>query len=146
MYMKKSILAACSAALLATACNNGKTATPGSADSTAVDTTVTANTLPATYTGTMPAADAPGLDTRLTVNADSTYELTQTNAGNGETVRQESGIWHMLAHGVMQLVTPSSGELNYYKLKGDTAVVLTDSLGNEPEGETAQFYELKRKQ
>ncbi len=142
--MKKSILAACAAILLATACNNGKTAAPGTTDTTAVATADTANATSATYTGTMPAADAPGLDTKLTVNADSTYELTQTNAGNGETVRQESGIWHMLENGVMQLVTPSSGEQNYYKLKGDTAVVLTDSLGNEAEGETAKFYELKR--
>ncbi len=144
--MKKSILALCSVALLTTACNNGKTATTGTADSTAVDTTGMTIATTATYAGTMPAADAPGLDTKLTINADSTYELTQTNAANNETVRQESGVWHMLAHGVMQLVTPSSGEQNYYKLKGDTAVVLTDSLGNEPEGETARFYELKRKQ
>ena len=41
--------------------------------------------------------------------------------------------------------TPSSGEHTFYKVKYANSIVITDSVGNEPEGETAKFYVLKKK-
>ena len=43
------------------------------------------------------------------------------------------------------LVRPSSGEHTYYKVKDAQSLVMTDSLGNEPEGEMAPLYVLKKK-
>ena len=43
------------------------------------------------------------------------------------------------------LVRSSSGEHTFYKVKDANNVVLTDSLGNEPKGETAKLYVLKKK-
>ena len=42
------------------------------------------------------------------------------------------------------LVHPSSGEHTIYKVKDANFIVSTDSVGNEPEGETAKFYVLKK--
>lgn len=43
------------------------------------------------------------------------------------------------------LVHPSSGDNMFYKVKDANFIILTDSVGNEPEGETAKFYVLKKK-
>lgn len=42
------------------------------------------------------------------------------------------------------LVRPSSGDNIFYKVRDGNRIVLIDSFGNEPEGETARFYVLKR--
>ena len=42
------------------------------------------------------------------------------------------------------LVRPSSGEHTFYKAKDANSIVMTDSAGNEPEGETAKHYVLKK--
>lgn len=49
----------------------------------------------------------------------------------------------MLDNNVLMLVRPSSGEHTFYKVKDANSIVLTDSVGNEPEGENAKFYVLK---
>lgn len=51
----------------------------------------------------------------------------------------------MLDGNVLMLVHPSSGEHTFYKVKDDNNIVMTDSVGNEPEGETARFYVLKKR-
>lgn len=128
------------------ACTGGKNKPQANADSTKNETVDTANTAASylgTYKGTLPAADCPGIETQLTVNADSTYELLSHNINSKDT-DQVCGVYHMLKGNVLQLVRPSSGELTYYKVKGNNSVILTDSLGNEPESETAALYVLKK--
>ena len=51
----------------------------------------------------------------------------------------------MLDYNILMLVHPSSGEHTFYKVKDANFIVLTDSVGNEPEGETARFYVLKKR-
>ena len=51
----------------------------------------------------------------------------------------------MLANNVVEIVRPSSGEATYYKVKDANGIIMTDSLGNEPEGETAKLYVLTKK-
>ena len=51
----------------------------------------------------------------------------------------------MLDYNILMLIRPSSGEHTFYKVKDANFIVLTDSIGNEPEGETAKFYVLKKK-
>ena len=50
----------------------------------------------------------------------------------------------MLDYNSLMLVHHSSGEHTFYKVKDANFIVLTDSVGNEPEGETAKFYVLKK--
>ena len=51
----------------------------------------------------------------------------------------------MLDGNVLMLVHPSSGDNIFYKVREDNNSVMTDSVGNEPEGETARFYVLKKR-
>ena len=51
----------------------------------------------------------------------------------------------MLDGNVLMLVHPSSVDNIFYKVREDNNIVMTDSVGNEPEGETARFYVLKKR-
>lgn len=50
----------------------------------------------------------------------------------------------MLDDNILMLVRPSCGEHTFYKVKDANSIALTASVGNEPEGETAKFYVLKK--
>ena len=98
-----------------------------------------------TYEGTLPAADCPGIKTVLTINADSTYQLQQDYIDRKDGHDEASGVLEVLDNSVLMLVRPSSGEHTFYKVKDNSSVIMTDSLGNEPEGETAKLYVLTKK-
>ena len=115
-------------------------------DSSAAIAPIDLTTIAGTYEGTLPAADGPGIKTIVTLNADSTYKITQDYIGRKKDVLDEaSGVFKVLDGKVLMLVRPSSGEHTFYKVKDEKNIVLTDSLGNEPEGETAKFYVLTKK-
>ena len=98
-----------------------------------------------TYEGKFPAADGPGIKTVLTIKADSTYQLEQDYVDQKDGHDEASGVFKVLDVNVLMLVRPSSGEHTFYKVKYANSIVMTDSVGNEPEGETAKFYVLKKK-
>ena len=98
-----------------------------------------------TYEGTFPAADGPGIKTKLTIKADSTYQLEQDYIDRKDGHDEASGVFKVLNGNVLMLVRPSSGEHTFYKVKDANNIIMTDSVGNEPEGETAKFYVLKKK-
>lgn len=138
------------AAAMMVACNGKKTAQDETkndsvsvADSVSADVDLTA--VAGTYEGTLPAADSPGIKTVLTINADSTYQLQQDYIDRKDGHDEASGVLQVLDGNVMMLVRPSSGEHSFYKVKDSKSIVMTDSLGNEPEGETAKLYVLTKK-
>lgn len=140
------------AVALTTSCNGKKTASADADhDSTSVaDTTVAGEnvdltTVAGTYEGTLPAADCPGIKTVLTINADSTYELKQDYIERKDGHDEASGVLQVLNGNVLMLVRPSSGEHTFYKVKDSKSIVMTDSLGNEAEGEMAKLYVLTKK-
>ena len=140
------------AVALTTSCNGKKTVSADADhDSTSVaDTTVAGEnvdltTVAGTYEGTLPAADCPGIKTVLTVNADSTYELKQDYIERKDGHDEASGVLQVLNGNVLMLVRPSSGEHTFYKVKDSKSIVMTDSLGNEAEGEMAKLYVLTKK-
>lgn len=140
------------AVALTTSCNGKKTASADADhDSTSVaDTTVAGEnvdltTVAGTYEGTLPAADCPGIKTVLTINADSTYELKQDYIERKNGHDEASGVLQVLDGNVLMLVRPSSGEHTFYKVKDSKSIVMTDSLGNEAEGEMAKLYVLTKK-
>ena len=99
---------------------------------------VSLDSVAGTYCGMLP----PNVETTLTLNADGTYLLIQTFK---EKQNEQRGTFHVLDSNVLMLVHPSSGEHTFYKVKDANFIILTDSIGNEPEGETAKFYVLKKK-
>lgn len=141
--MKKLISAmALVVALLSTACSGGGNTAPAPREA-AAPTTDTAYC--GTYQGTLPAADCPGIKTVLTIAADSTYTLSSQYIGRQAQPVVTSGVYHLKQGGkLIELVTPSSGEKTYYKIKDAKSIVMTDSAGIEPQGPTAKFYVLKR--
>lgn len=98
-----------------------------------------------TYERTFPASDGPGIKTVLTIKADSTYQLEQDYVDQKDGHDEASGVFKVLDGNVLMLVRPSSGEHTFYKVKYANSIVMTDSVGNEPESETAKFYVLKKK-
>ena len=140
------------AVALTASCNGKKTAQADAAnDSTSVADTTAAGenvdlaAVAGTYEGTLPAADCPGIKTVLTINADSTYELKQDYIERKDGHDEASGVLQVLNGNVLMLVRPSSGEHTFYKVKDSKSVVMTDSLGNEAEGEMAKLYVLTKK-
>lgn len=139
------------AAAMMVSCNGKNTAkNDANTDSTSVaDTTASESVdlaaVAGTYEGTLPAADCPGIKTVLTLNTDSTYELKQDYIDRKDGHDEASGVFEVLDGNVLMLVRPSSGEHTFYKVKDAQSVIMTDSLGNEPESEMAPLYVLKKK-
>ena len=152
MKTKLTVLAISSLAIM-TSCT-GKKTTPNAADNDSanvVDTTasnkdnVDLTSVAGTYEGTLPAADCPGIKTVITINADSTYLLKQDYIDKKDGHDEASGIFKVLDGKVLMLVRPSTGEQTFYKVKNANSIIMTDSMGVEPEGETAKLYVLKKK-
>ena len=94
-----------------------------------------------TYYGVLP----PDIKITLTLNADGTYLLIQSYKEKQKEQERLRGTFQVLDYNILMLVHPSSGEHTIYKVKDANFIVLTDSVGNEPEGETARFYVLKKR-
>ena len=144
------IFAVMSLALM-TSCNGNKTAQNAvnndsvNVADTAVNENIDLASVAGTYEGTLPAADCPGINTVLTINADKTYELKQDYIDRKDGHDEASGVLELLDGNVLMLVRPSSGEHTFYKVKDDKSIIMTDSLGNEPEDDMAKLYVLTKK-
>lgn len=152
MKRKLIVLTVGALAVLSSCTEKKTTANATDKDSTnVVDTTATDDNyvdlaaVSGTYEGTLPAADCPGIKTVLTIKADSTYLLQQDYIDKKNGHDEASGVFKVLDGKRLMLVRPSSGEQTYYKVKDNNSIVMTDSLGVEPEGETAKLYVLKKK-
>lgn len=152
MKRKLIVLTVGALAVLSSCTEKKTTANATDKDSTSVvDTTATDDNyvdlaaVSGTYEGTLPAADCPGIKTVLTIKADSTYQLQQDYIDKKNGHDEASGVFKVLDGKRLMLVRPSSGEHTYYKVKDNNSIVMTDSLGVEPEGETAKLYVLKKK-
>ena len=152
MKRKLIVLTVGALAVLSSCTEKKTTANATDKDSTSVvDTTATDDNyvdlaaVSGTYEGTLPAADCPGIKTVLTIKADSTYQLQQDYIDKKNGHDEASGVFKVLDGKRLMLVRPSSGEQTYYKVKDSKSIVMTDSLGVEPEGETAKLYVLKKK-
>ena len=110
----------------------------------AMEITPATPALTGTFEGTLPAADCDGIQTILTVNADSTYTLKSEYPGVKDGRFEASGVYHLLDNDLIELITPSSGEKTYYK-RLESGYMLSDSLGTLNQGELAEHYILKQK-
>ena len=94
-----------------------------------------------TYNGVL----SPNVETTLTLNADGTYLLIRTFKEKQNEQERLRGTFQVLDGNILMLVHPSSGDNIFYKVRDDNSIIMTDSFGNEPEGETARFYVLKKR-
>lgn len=141
--MKKVFLLVCSCALMA-ACNNGaKTNKSGEKDSV---TTEVADTQGAemncegTYKGTLPAADCPGIETTLTLNANKTFTLHSVYVERNDS-SDEKGTY-TVSENVLTL-QDEGGEQSYYKVE-EKQLRQLDKDKKEVTGEMAEHYVLKK--
>ena len=102
---------------------------------------VSLDSIAGTYNGVLP----PNVETTLTLNADGTYLLIQAYKEKQNEREKLRGTFQVLDYNILMLVNPSSGDNKFYKVRNAKKIVLIDSFGNEPEGETAKFYVLKKK-
>ncbi len=106
-----------------------------------LENSVDLDSIVGTYNGVLP----PNVETTLTLNADGTYLLIQTFKEKQNEQEKSRGTFQVLDGNILMLVHSSSGEHTFYKFKDANSIVMTDSVGNEPEGETARFYVLKKR-
>ena len=109
--------------------------------SAVLENRVSLDSVAGTYSGVLP----PDVETTLTLNADGTYLLIRPFKEKQNEREKLRGTFQVLDGNILMLVHPSSGEHTIYKVKDANFIVLTDSVGNEPEGETARFYVLKKR-
>ena len=94
-----------------------------------------------TYYGVLPS----NVETTLTLNADGNNLLIQTYKEKQNEQERLKGSFQVLDGNILMLVHPASGDNIFYKVMEDNSIIMTDSFGNEPEGETARFYVLKKR-
>ena len=102
---------------------------------------VSLDSIAGTYNGVLP----PNVETTLTLNADGNYLLIQSYIEKQKEQERLRGTFQVLDNNVLMLVRPSSGDNIFYKVRDGNCIILIDSVGNEPEGETARFYVLKKR-
>lgn len=149
--MKKiSLLLVATATLFLASCSSKESKTTEQEEATQTEMTeeVAEVATPAyvgTYEGTLPAADAAGFKTTLTINADMTYQLTQVAEGGKEEHKtEESGTYNLLENDVLELITPSTGVKTYYKVLDNSVALVSDATGTLAEGELADKYILNK--
>ena len=100
-----------------------------------------------TYSGIIPCADCPGIETQITLNTDNTYQIRRKYQDKAEDVFQTSGIFQWNAD--KSIIT--LGNLNaaqfptMYKL-GKGSLIQLDLNGNVITGNLAQNYVLTKVQ
>ena len=144
--MKTIQFALIAATLLAASCSgtSKKTAVEPQDTATVQQDTIKSYSFYGTYEGTLPAADCEGIKTVLSLNEDTTYDLSRKYLGKEDRPFETCGVYNVLENNVVELVEPSSDNRTYYKVI-ENAVVLSDSVGTVNEGELAEFYVLKKK-
>ncbi len=149
---KKYFSLAIVAGLLFTACQDHSTSKESLNDSVELkkqeqqvtgSVTITNATWPGTYSGTIPCASCPGINTELTLLADNTYELMQVYQDEKklETKYQGSFTWMPDSLGIeLQGLKDMSGKF----LMQDKQLVMLNMDGKAVEGEMANMYILKK--
>ena len=144
--MKSRILILAAAALLA-ACggNTQKKAAAGGAETVAeapdMHTAETSLDYQGTYTGTFPAADCPGIDPRLVLKKDGTFDLHMKYLERDSEFEDKGGY---SVKGNLLTLTPENGEgIEYYKVE-ENRLRRLDADKQPITGPLAENYVLKK--
>ena len=94
------------------------------------------------YVGVLPAADCPGIETKLSINNDSSYVLDM-NYIDRNTSFQENGTYSIEGN-IIKLID-EKGRVSYYKIDNDSLIMLDEDKKPIAEGtEMASHFVLKK--
>jgi uncharacterized lipoprotein NlpE involved in copper resistance len=98
-----------------------------------------------TYAGVIPAADAEGINVKITLNADKTYSVEYQYIGKGDEVFTNTGTFNLNSEkNTITLNKEKEDDFSkYYKL-GENTLTQLDLAGNIITGELADNYVLKK--
>jgi heat shock protein HslJ len=97
--------------------------------------------LPATFIGTLPCADCPGIRYQLNLNADHSFTSRMTYEERN-TSFNEGGRWELSDDGKMLVLHNGRGQAEKFALHGDETLRMLDADGKEI---NSKFnYDLKR--
>lgn len=121
-----------------------------SSDTPTPPTTDTGNTT-GTYTGVMPCADCPGIDTTLELNTNNTYKMTSVYQTKDVEPLVETGTWSKSkgiptdSNAEVITLTPSSAQSqpSYYLVENENTVTM---LNSEKQPIDSPFNESLQKQ
>lgn len=141
---KKLFMFVCSCALL-TACGNSEKKS-GETDAASIEASDIHNAetsldFEGTYKGVLPAADCPGVETTLTLNADKTFALHQVYIDQKNGTFDEKGTYKVEEN--LLTLQEEGGEISYYKVEENRLRGL-DADKNEITGELAEHYILNK--
>ncbi|EGA70552.1 putative lipoprotein [Vibrio sinaloensis DSM 21326] len=95
-----------------------------------------------TYVGILPCADCSGIETRISLNHDDSYQIEQTYLGkqDGYFISQGQLSWNEAGNTV--ILEQESGANQYFV--GENVLFKLDINGQRVEGDLAQHYQLKK--
>ena len=146
--MRKIFILVCSCMLLTACGNRSKTNNGTSADSTVTITSDTVDMHNAenaldyegTYKGVFPAADCPGIETTLTLNANKTFTQHGSYIDRNTTF-DEKGTYTL--EGNILTLKEEDGEMSYYKVE-ENRVRRLNADKEVVTGELADYYILNK--
>jgi uncharacterized lipoprotein NlpE involved in copper resistance len=97
------------------------------------------------YEGTTPCADCEGIETKLTLNSDNTFELTQTYLGKKEENTRYTSSGDFTWNEAGSNIILKAQDITIRFQVGENEVTMLDMAGNVVSGELANFYVLKKK-
>jgi copper homeostasis protein (lipoprotein) len=97
--------------------------------------------LPATFVGTLPCADCPGIRYQLNLNADHTFTSRMTYEERNSSFNDD-GRWEFSDDGKMVVLHNGRGRAEKFALRGVETLRMLDADGNEINSKLN--YELKR--
>ncbi|MDT8439027.1 MAG: copper resistance protein NlpE N-terminal domain-containing protein [Wenzhouxiangellaceae bacterium] len=98
---------------------------------------------PGTYSGVIPCASCPGIDTVVTLNADGSFARSMRYIDENPIPITESGQFEWNEAGSKIIVTTSDGETQRYQV-GEHRLFQLDQAGNRIEGSLAGHYVLEQ--
>lgn len=96
-----------------------------------------------TYAGTLPCADCPGIETKLTLHQDQTYKLEMEYLER-ETDFTEKGTFEWNDSGSEIQLTDEEGEDSAHYKVGENQLFLLDEKGERITGELESYYILEK--
>jgi uncharacterized lipoprotein NlpE involved in copper resistance len=96
-----------------------------------------------TYKGVVPCADCEGIETSITINADSTYSIDAKYLGKGEgKINNIKGNWRWTDGFTIELEGIKDGPSKYFVAEG--RIIQLDKEGKRIEGALADKYVLTK--
>ncbi len=131
-----------SALIALTACGGRNARTPISSEAAEPTETIATANLSGTYTGTMPAADGPGIAFTLNLCDDGSYTSSSEYLERDMTYNEKG---HFTIEGERLTLYPDAGEpTTCYRIE-ENSLRLLDSDGRPVTGALADHYVLTRK-